>query len=425
MFTPVFVAFGARFWKMPAAMFTRHIEDSIRQALTDTRVVAIAGPRQSGKSTLARKIAGAASSYFSLDEAVTFRAANDDPTGFVRRMRGLTIIDEIQRVPELMLAIKLAVDEDPTPGRFLITGSADIRTLPTIQDSLAGRIQVFELLPLSQDEIAGRPSKFLANAFTGRLPEAEALPPDALQHLVAAGGFPEALARTSRARRRDWFEAYAKALVEQDAADIASLDRRRDLPRLLDTLAQHCGEIVNLTKLGGELGMDRKTVDRHVGVLEQMFLVRRVRPWFRNELKRLAKAPKLHFLDSGLAAALRRLDAETLGPDRVSLGPIVETFVFSELSKQASWSEDRISIHHYRDHDGGEIDFILENWSRKIVAVEVKSGATIRPAAFAPMRMLAEMLKDNFALGVVLYDGRQRLQFGDKLWAAPISSLWG
>ncbi len=248
--------------------------------------------------------------------------------------------------------------------------------------------------------------------------------PVEIQHLVAAGGFPEAIARTNRARRRDWFEAYAQALIEQDVADIANLDRRRDMPRLVELLAQHCGEMVNLTQLGAQLGMDRKTVDRHVGVLEQMFLVRRVRPWFRNELKRLAKAPKLHFLNSGLAAAMRRLEPETLGPDRVSLGPIVETFVFSELSKQASWSADRVSIHHYRDHDGGEIDFILENWRRKVVAVEVKAGATVKPEAFAPMRKLAAALRDNFALGIVLYDGRQRLQYGENLWAAPIASLW-
>jgi uncharacterized protein len=405
-------------------MYPRFLETPIREALKDTRVVALAGPRQSGKSTLARSIAGAGATYLSLDEAINFKAASDDPTGFIRRTHGLTVIDEIQRVPELMLAIKLAVDEDPAPGRFLITGSADIRTIPSIQDSLAGRIQVFELLPLSRDEVGGSRSTFLTDVFAGRAPQGGALEPEELQRLVAIGGFPEAITRTNRARRLDWFEAYAQALIEQDVADIAHLDRHRDMPRLVELLAQHCGEMVNLTQLGAQLSMDRKTVDRHVGVLEQMFLVRRVRPWFRNELKRLAKAPKLHFLDSGLAAAMRRLEPETLGPDRVSLGPIVETFVFSELSKQASWSEDRVSIHHYRDHDGGEIDFILENWGRKVVAIEVKAGATVRPEAFTPMRKLAEVLKDKFALGVVLYDGRQRLQYGDNLWAAPISSLW-
>lgn len=405
-------------------MFPRFLETSIREALTDTRVVAIAGPRQSGKSTLARAIAGKAATYLSLDEAMNLKAAAEDPTGFVRRTRGLTVIDEIQRVPELMLAIKLAVDEDPTPGRFLITGSADFRTLSAIQDSLAGRIQVFELLPLSRDEICGRRSSFIADVFAGKVSEGGALEPQELQRIVAMGGFPEAIARTNRARRLDWFEAYADALIEQDVADIFKLDRRRDMPRLVELLACHCGEMVNLTQLGAQLGMDRKTVDRHVGVLEQMFLVRRVRPWFRNELNRLAKAPKLHFLDAGLAAAMRKLDPEGLGSDRVSLGPIVETFVFAELSKQASWSEERVSIHHYRDHDGGEIDFILENWGRKVVAIEVKSGSTVRPEAFAPMRKLSGVLKDKFALGVILYDGRHRLSYGDDLWALPISSLW-
>jgi len=260
-----------------------------------------------------------------------------------------------------MLAIKLAVDEDPAPGRFLITGSADIRTLASIQDSLAGRIEVFELLPLAQDEIARRPSQFIAEVFQGRLPDGGALDPGDWPKRIAAGGFPEALARSGAGRRRNWFGAYARALIEQDVADIAQLDRRGDLPRLVELLAQHCSEMVNLTQLGVQLSMDRKTVDRHVGVLEQMFLVRRVRPWFRNELKRLARMPKLHFLDSGLTAAMRRLDPEALRPDRVSLGPLAETFVYSELAKQVGRSPDGISVHHYRDHDGGEIDFILEN----------------------------------------------------------------
>lgn len=405
-------------------MFPRFIEASVREALKDTRVVALAGPRQSGKSTLARAIAGQEATYLTLDETVTLQAAAEDPTGFVRRTSGLTVIDEIQRVPELMLAIKLVVDEDTAPGRFLITGSADIRTLSTVQDSLAGRIEVFELLPLSQDEKAARRSTFLQDAFAGRLPKGAVLGPDDLANIVAAGGYPEAIARKSGPRRREWFRSYARALIEQDVADIAQLDRKRDLPLLVELIAQHCSELVNLTQLGAQLGMDRKTVDRHMSILEQMFLVRRVPPWFRNELKRLAKTPKLHFFDSGLAASMRRVAPESLGADRRSLGPIVETFVYSELSKQVSWNPDRITIHHFRDHDGGEIDFILEDWNRRVVAIEVKSGATVRSEAFAPMRKLAALLGDKFVLGVVLYDGRQQIQYADNLWAAPIATLW-
>jgi predicted AAA+ superfamily ATPase len=197
------------------------------------------------------------------------------------------------------------------------------------------------------------------------------------------------------------------------------------MPRLLEVLAQHCAETLNLTTIGAQLGMDRKTVDRHAGVLEQLFLVRRVRPWFRNELKRLAKTPKLHFLDSGLATALRRLNVATLGPNRVPLGPLVETFVFGELCKQASWSHDAPEIFHYRDLDGGEIDFILESWDKRIVAIEVKAGATVRPEAFATMRKLAATLGPAFVLGVVLYDGRHLVPMGDRMWAAPLAALWG
>lgn len=407
-------------------LYPRFLEGQLRQALADTRVVAIAGPRQSGKSTLARAIGGKKAAYLSLDEAVNFHAAKDDPTGFIRRTQGLTIVDEIQRVPELMLAIKLAVDDDPRPGRFLITGSADIRTLPAIQDSLAGRIEVRTLYPLSRDEILSRRSTFLRDVFAGTLPPpGEDHDPFALPRIVSAGGFPEAVRRKDGVRRREWFKAYAQAIVEQDVTDNWSLDRRRDMPRLLEVLAQHCSENVNLTSVGAQLGMDRKTVDRHAGVLEQLFLLRRVRPWFRNELKRLAKTPKLHFLDAGLAASLRRLNLESLGPNRMPLGPLAETFVYAELCKQASWSDDAPEILHYRDHDGGEIDFILESWDKRIVAIEVKAGATVRPEAFAAMRKLAATLGDAFILGVVLYDGRHSLPMGDKLWAAPISTLWG
>ena len=406
-------------------MYKRFLETRLRQSLTDTRVVAIAGPRQSGKSTLARAVGGKSATYRSLDEAVHSEAAKHDPTGFIRRTGGLTIIDEIQRVPELMLAIKLDVDENPRPGRFLITGSADFRTLPAIQDSLAGRIEVFELLPLSRDEVSGEISTFLADAFAGRPPAASParLEPDELPRLVAAGGYPEALARSGR-RSRDWLRAYARAVLEQDLSSVTSRDRKREFSQVLELLALHCAGMVNLTQIGAQLGMDRKTVYRHMDALEQMFLVRRVRPWFRNELKRLAKKPKLHFLDSGLAAALRRENTESLNANRIALGPLVETFVFAELSKQATWSDDPPDILHFHDHDNGEIDFILETWDRRVVAVEVKSGATVRSDAFAPMRKLAELLGEKFVQGIVFYDGREALPFGPKLWAAPISTLW-
>ncbi len=407
--------------------YPRFAEAPIRQALLDTRVVAIAGPRHSGKSTLVRRVGGADSAYFSLDSVTTLAAAREDPNGFVRRGApgGLMIIDEIQRAPDLMLAIKLAVDEDQRPGQYLITGSADIRTVSVVQDSLAGRIEVFELLPLSQDEIAGVRSTFLPDAFCGLLREpARTERGGSLVHRVAIGGFPEALARPASQRRRDWFRAYVRAMVEHDVPDVMRPDRPDTMRRLVEILAQHCGELLNHTELGTVLGMDRTTVERHISVLEQTFLVRRVQPWFRNELSRLSKRPKLHFLDAGVAGALRRFNEEKLGVDRSQMGPLVKTFVFAELSKQASWCSEPPQLYHYRDHVGGEIDFILESWDRRIVAIEAKAGATVRADAFAAMKKLSAVLKEQFVLGVVLYDGAQAISFGDNLWAMPISTLW-
>lgn len=357
----------------------------------------------------------------------TLAAAREDPNGFGRRGApgGLMIIDEIQRASELMLAIKLAVDEDQRPGQYLITGAADIRTVSVVQDSLAGRIEVLELLPFSQDEIAGVRSTFLPDAFCGRLREpARKERGGSLVHRVAIGGFPEALARLARQRRRDWFRAYVRAMVEHDVPDVMRPDRPDTMRRLVEILAQHCGELLNHTELGTVLGMDRTTVERHISVLEQTFLVRRVQPWFRNELSRLSKRPKLHFLDAGVAGALRRFNEEKLGVDRSQMGPLVETFVFAELSKQASWCSEPPRLYHYRDHAGGEIDFILESWDRRVVAIEVKAGATVRADAFATMKKLSAVLKEQFVLGVVLYDGTQAVSFGENLWAMPISTLW-
>ncbi len=405
-------------------MFKRFLEPLIRTSLSDTRVVAIAGPRQSGKSTLAKVVGGKSATYVSLDEAAQFEAARNDPTGYIRRMRGLTIIDEIQRVPELMLAIKLQVDNEPVPGRFLITGSADFRTLPALQDSLAGRIEIFDLLPLSRDETSRRQSSFLSNLFSGDPPQVRTgLPATALPGLIAQGGYPEALARGG-ARSRDWLRAYARAVLEQDLSIVANFDRHRELSQLLTVLAHHCGNLINHTQIGSQFGIDRKTVERYLELLEQLFLLRRVRPWYSNELKRLGKTPKLHFLDSGLAMALRREKIGTLNTNRIALGPLAETFVFSELSKQASWSKDPPDIFHFRDNEGAEIDFILETWDRRVVAIEVKSGATVRAEAFAPMRKLANVIGNKFVCGIVLADTQMTLPFGDKFWSVPISALW-
>lgn len=287
-------------------MYPRWIEQRVRENLSDTRVVLLTGPRQAGKTTLVRKLAGDDARYLTLDDANTLAAAKEDPTGFVRGL-DRAIIDEIQRAPELILAIKQSVDADGRPGRFLLTGSANLLTLPRVADSLAGRMAVVDLLPLSVSEVRGHQSRFLEEIFQGRVPESkEPLIGDGLMETVLAGGYPEALARKGLGRRQAWYDDYARAIVERDVRDIAQIDRLKQMPRLLRILAHHSGQLVNYSKVGAPLGLSHVTTQKYAGIFEQLYLTRVLPPWSNNELSRLIKTPKLHFLDAGLLAAMRR-----------------------------------------------------------------------------------------------------------------------
>lgn len=400
-------------------MFVRHATPQIEEALAYSRIVALTGPRQSGKSTLARAVAGAGAVYRTLDRPEFLTLAQADPVAFLDAGGARLVIDEIQRAPGLILPLKAAVDADTRPGRFLITGSADLFALKSLEDSLAGRVARQTLLPLSQAEIAGAPSRFLDAAFEGLLPAPA--PAGRLEEVVAAGGYPEALARPERARRR-WLADYAALTAGRDVADVAAIDFADRLPALLAQLALRTSQTINVSELALALQLSRKTVDAYIDVLERLFLVRRVQPWSRNELSRLIKAPKLHVFDSGLAAALRRYDP---GDEkaRPAFGPLLETFVFSELSKLATVADDPPAIFHFRTQRGDEIDFILERWDRRIVAIEVKANATPRYDWFKPMRLLRDTLGPAFALGLVLYTGRDPIPFDDRMIAAPVSVL--
>ncbi len=406
-------------------MYPRYAERRIREALGDTPVVAINGPRQAGKTHLVRKIAGSGRTYFTLDDPTVLSSANEDPTGFIANLDRVAV-DEIQRAPGLILAIKKSVDEDRRPGRFLLTGSADILSIRTARESLAGRMEIIPLAPLSRSEVIGRGAPtFLSRVFGGALPRpGETLTRAQITDLVLTGGYPEALSRSSPRRRRDWFNAYVKAIVERDVKDIANIAHSRKLPELLGILAQHSGQLVNLRQTGGQIELDHKTVGSYVDVLEQLFLLRRIQPWHRNELNRLIKTPKLHFLDSGMLASLRNFSPERVAADRAAFGAMMETFVYSELLKQVDWHDQNVRIYHYRDKDQFEVDFVLENSDGEIVGIEIKASATVQAGDFRGLRRLAEAGGKMMRLGVVLYEGNDTLPFGDGLWAAPVSVLW-
>lgn len=410
---------------MRSAMYPRFVERRVASALSDTRVVLITGPRQSGKTTLARRLARDGMEFLSLDNATTLAAARADPVGLVRGLdRG--IIDEAQRAPELLLAIKESVDADTRPGRFLLTGSASLMSLPQVADSLAGRLETIALLPLSQSEIRSARTDFLEQAFRGELP---AIGPiavaDDLEAAVLAGGYPEALGRGSWSRRQSWYLNYVAALVQRDVRDVARIERVRQMPRLLRALAQHAGQLVNYSAIGAPLGMNHTTTQRYTSVFEQLYLIQPLQPWYTNVLKRLTRTSKLHFLDSGLLASLRDLSPDRLKADRAAFGPLLESFVFAELLKLASWSDRRFEFFHFRNKERNEVDIVIEDQSGRIVGIEVKAAATATTHDFAGLRKLADASGGRFALGLLLYDHNKIVPFGDRLFAAPISTLWG
>ena len=405
-------------------MYERFLERQAEEALLDTPVVLIVGPRRAGKTTLVRKLADAGRVYLTLDDQTILDAALTDPAGFVRGLDRATI-DEIQRAPGLLLAIKKTVDEDYRPGRFLLTGSANVMTLPHIADSLAGRMETLRLLPLARSEIVGRTPIFLDQLFAGDIrPMGEGIVGDELVNISLTGGFPEALARKNERRRLAWARSWISSVLTRDLRDIAEIEKLTELPKFVRLLAEHSGKLVNYSKFGSGIGVSYKTAQRYVGLLEQMFLVATLQPWYTNRLKRMVRTPKVHFLDSGLLAAACGLTAASVEADRGKFGALLESFVFSEILKLATASEMQLTPYHFRDQQMHEADIVLERDDGMIAGIEVKASATVRSGDFAGLKTLALACGKRFAHGVVLYNGADVVPFGDRLAAAPLSCLW-
>lgn len=415
-------------------LYRRNIEPGLRAALSDTPVVAITGPRQSGKSTLAEKVAdeiGAEKASF--DDAELRAAAIADPAGFVEGASLPLLIDEFQKAPEVLDAIKARVDRERRGGArpaglFLLTGSANVWATLRISESLAGRAERIPLWPLSQGEIAGRRETFLEALFGGGPPGdvgAEGGRSEIAERIVA-GGYPEMLARPSAGRRARWVRSYLEMILERDARDLASRARQLDeLPRLLEFAATRMCSLLDLADLGAGVGMRRDSVSRYLRLLELMYLVQRTPAWRRNLGQRLIKAPKLRLPDSGLAAQLVGYDARRFEDlEDPFNGALFENFVAGELTKQLTWSEREVRLHHLRTAGGREVDIVLEDSAGEVVGVETKLGATPRERDFSGLAHLRDKLGGKFKAGVLLNTGTRTLSFGDRLWVAPVASLW-
>lgn len=404
----------------------RGIAETVVEAMESARVVALLGPRQAGKSTLARELAWSAlpADYLTLDDEGARSLALADPVGFVAGLGRRTIVDEIQRAPELLLAIKARVDRDDTPGQFLITGSANLRRIPTVADALPGRADYLTLWPFTQGEIAGRHEQLLPRLLRGDVPAHDGAPVGrgAYADALLAGGFPEALRRSGAARAR-FFRSYLDAIVERDVADAARVHDPSGIGVLLRLVAARSGSLARYDALARDAGVDGKTVKAHLDVLERLFLVRIRRPWHVNLGKRQVKAPKLYVSDPGLLTGLVGADAERFATDDGLAGALLETFVATELERQASWSPEPLSFWHYREGER-EVDVIVERPSGEVVGIEVKASATVRPADFRGLAHVRERIGPRLLAGIVLYTGERTLPFGDRLWAVPLEALW-
>jgi hypothetical protein len=407
------------------SLYPRWIEPRIDEALQDTPVVLLAGPRQAGKTTLVRQIAERGLHYLTLDDELTLLSAREDPVGMIRNL-DRAVIDEIQRAPELLLAIKKSVDEDRRPGRFLLTGSANLMALPMVADSLAGRMETLMLLPLSQSEIENRPANWIDRVFAGEILTTN--PPvlgSNLVERVLRGGYPEAVARPTEKRRTAWARQYINAIIQRDVRDVAEIDKLDQLPRFLRALAQTAGQMCNYSELGGQVGLDGKTVSRYISVFEQMYLLKRIDVWARNRLKRVVKTPKLQFIDSGLLGMLTNISHKDVQLDKTGYGHILESFVFGELLKHTTTSDDDYRLLYYRDADKFEVDVVIENSAGQLVGVEVKASATVKERDLRGLKKLASLAGDQLTAGMLLYDGDETMPLGSNLWAAPLSTLWG
>jgi predicted AAA+ superfamily ATPase len=412
---------------MPTNLIERHLRPAVVEALSEARAVCLLGARQVGKSTLAKEIASHEhpAAYLTLDDEGTRRSALEDPTGFVAAISGPAIIDEIQRAPDLMLAIKARLDASNHRGQFLLTGSANVITLPTIADALPGRIDYIRLWPFSQGELAGKQERFVNLLFEGEPPRIEGAEVglSAYAERIVAGGFPDAQDRSVGSRSR-FFGSYVASILGRDVGDVARVHDTANVGRLLSVVAARSAGLMSARGMGAELGLDHKTTMAHTRVLEDLFLIWRLNPWYANIGSRPVKTPKLHVTDTGLLTHLINANADGLVRNATLAGPILETFVAMELVRQCAWSRHEPSLFHYRDSQQREVDIVLEQRSGEIAGVEVKSGASVKSKDFAGLRHMRDKLGARFKAGVVLYTGERTLPFGDRLAAVPLRGLW-
>ncbi len=410
-------------------MRTRNLLANVQAALADTPVVLLQGARQTGKSTLAQMLTERATvrRYLTLDDSTVLAAAMADPAGFIDGLEGPVVIDEVQRAPELFPAIKASVDRHRKPGRFLLTGSANVLLVPRISESLAGRVELATLWPLSQGEIEGRRETFIDRVFAARLPAFKSSGSSATSLLdrITRGGYPEPLERGSAERRAAWYGSYVSTILQRDVRDMANIEGLADFPRLLALIASRTSGLLNFADLSRGLSMPQSTLKRYFALLEATYLVVTLPAWSSNQGLRLTKAPKVILADTGLACHVLGVDRARLKADGSMRGSLLENFIAMELIKQSGWSRTKPRLFHFRTPIGREVDLVLEDAAGRLVGIEVKSSSSVSAGDLSGLRTLQEVAGERFVRGIVLYDGREVVAFGKDVVAVPIQGVWG
>lgn len=410
-------------------MYPRNLKAEILESAVYSPVIVVNGARQVGKSTLMAGLFENAGrpTYIDLDDVATLAAAKAAPKNFVQGLKGPIVIDEVQRAPELFLPIKEIADASGKKCRFFLTGSAGVLGLSKLADSLAGRMEVFSLWPLSQGELRGKKDSLVDLLFRDRqsLPQVDALELPELLSIMTVGGYPEVLNRPSPKARFRWFRGYINSILERDIRDLSRIEGITELPNLLALLASRAGCLLNHADLSRSMGMPHMTLKRYMALLEAVFFVVQVQPWSRNIGKRLLKTPKVFINDTGLMCHLLGRDIAALNADRTLLGSVFENFVCMELVKQLTWADVQPRLYHFRTADNRfEVDFVLEAPDGRIVAIECKASSSVDEGSFKGLRYLKEQTGAQFHRGIVLYTGEYTLTFGADLQAVPVSALW-
>lgn len=409
-------------------MIHRNITAHIKAALSDSPVVLLNGARQSGKSTLVKKIASDIhpARYLTLDDAGVLAAAKYDPAEFIAGLDGNIVIDEVQRAPELFLAIKAEVDRDRAPGRFLLTGSANVMLLPKLSESLAGRMEILTLWPLSQGEIEGVGEGFIDAVFGDKLPSFSKTTEDRTQTIkrLLLGGYPEVIGRATLSRRKAWFGSYITTILQRDVRDLAHIEGLTILPRVLSLIAARAASLLNFSELSRSIAIPQTTLKRYMSLLETTFLFQPLPAWSGNLGKRLVKAPKVMLNDTGLVSNLIGLYEDGVETHQGIIGAVLENFVAMELRKQEAWSKIQPQVFHFRTQTGQEFDIALENAAGKVVGIETKASKSVNAQDFKGLQTMSESLGPRFHRGIVLYTGSEGIPFGKNMQALPVSALW-